>query len=287
MRKLLLLLFVTALAAHAAPRSPELQTAVDLYNQRKNPEAKAAFEKLTSADAKNADAWHFLGQLALRADDPEAAVKHHEKAIALDPANSNYQWRLGDAYGRSAQKAGVFSKMGLAGKCRTAYEKAVELDPKNLDARFSLMSFYQQAPGIAGGGKDKAMAQAQEIKKQDASRGRQALASVYAADKKFDLAFAQYEEVLKEKPDDYNALFQIGRLAAVSGERLDHGLAVLRQCLRMSPPENAPGHAAAHWRIGFILEKKGDKAAARSAYETSLKVDPKFPQAIDSLKNLK
>ena len=213
-------------------------------------------------------------------------MKQHEKAVALDPANSNYQWRLGDAYGRSAQKAGVFSKMGLAGKCRTAYEKAVELDPKNLDARSSLMNYYQQAPGIAGGSKDKALAQAQEIKKLDASRGRFAFATLYLAEKKYDQAFAEFEEVLKEKPDDYAALFQTGRLAAISGERLDHGLTVLRQCLTMPPPEGQPGHAAAHWRIGFILEKKGDKVGARAAYEASLKLDPKFPQAIESLRKL-
>lgn len=286
MRKLLALLFITALATNAATRSPEQQAAVDLYNQRKNAEAKAAFEKLAAADTKNAEVWHFLGQVAIRADDPETAAKHHEKAVALDPANSNYHLRLGDAYGRSAQKAGIFSKMGLAGKCRTAYEKAVALDPKNIDARFSLMGFYQQAPGIAGGGTDKAMMQAQEIKKLDPARGRQAIAGVYAADKKYDLAFAEYEEVLKATPNDYGALFQTGRLAAISGERLDHGLKVLQQCLAMTAPEGQPPHAAAHWRIGFILEKKGDKAGARAAYEASLKLDPKFPQAIESLKKL-
>jgi tetratricopeptide (TPR) repeat protein len=286
MRKLFVLLFGTALATHAATRSPELQAAAELYNQRKNPEAKAAFEKLAAADAKNAEPWHFLGQLAIRADEAETAVKHHEKAVALDPANSNYQWRLGDAYGRSAQKAGVFSKMGLAGKCRTAYEKAVELDPKNLEARSSLMNYYQQAPGIAGGSKDKALAQAQEIKQLDASRGRFAFATLYLAENKYNQAFAEFEEVLKEKPDDYAALFQTGRLAAISGERLDHGLTVLRQCLTMPPPEGQPGHAAAHWRIGFILEKKSDKVGARAAYEASLKLDPKFPQAIESLRKL-
>jgi predicted negative regulator of RcsB-dependent stress response len=48
-----------------------------------------------------------------------------------------------------------------------------------------------------------------------------------------------------------------------------------------------PGHAAAHWRIGNILELQGDKVGARAAYEASLKADPKFSKAIDSLKNLK
>lgn len=286
MLRLSLAIALTVNLAHAAP-SPEFLAAVDLFNQRgNNAAAKAAMEKIVATEPKNAEAWHHLGMLAQRAGDFETAINHGEKAVALYPRSSIFYLKLGDAYGRSAQKAGIFSKMGLAGKCRTAYEKAVELDPKNLDARFSLMSFYQQAPGIAGGGIDKALGQAQEIKKLDPARGRQAFASVYAADKKYDLAFAEYEEVLKASPNDNGALFQTGRLAAISGERLDHGLEVLRQCLAMTAPEGQPPHAAAHWRIGFIMEKKGDKAGARAAYEASLKLDPKFSQAIESLKKL-
>jgi tetratricopeptide (TPR) repeat protein len=275
-----------AVLASAALDVPAFNAAVELYNQRKAPEAQKAFDALAAANPDNADVQFYLGRLALQREEHEVAVKHLEKAVAAAPNDSRFHHRLGDAYGQSALKAGLFSKMTLAGKCRTAYEKAVELDPKNLDARFSLLGFYQQAPGIAGGGMDKAHAQAQEIKKLDAGRGRQAVAGLYAAEKKYAEAFAEFDAVLKEKPDDYAALFQSGRLAAISGERLPQGLAALRQCLAQTPPEGQPGHAAAHWRIGNILEKQNDKAGARAAYEAALKVDPKFPQAIESLKKL-
>lgn len=284
-RHLLLLVLLASLAF--AARSPEQQAAVDLYNQRKNTEARAAFEKLVAADAKNAEAWHYLGQLALRADDPETAVKHAEKAVALEPNNSAYHQRLGDAYGRSAQKASMLSQMGLARKCKAAYEKAVELDPRNIEARFSLLSYYQQAPGIVGGGMDKALAQAQEIKRLDPVRGRSALAGVHIAEKKYDLAFAEYDAVLRETPDDYAAHYQIGRIAALSGQQLDRGLASLRRCLAMTPPAGQPDHAVVHYRIGGVFEKMGDKAAAKSAYETALKLAPQFAQAADALKKLK
>ncbi len=260
--------------------------AVELYAQRRPLEAQKAFEALAPTAPENAEIRFYLGRLALQRNDHEAAVAHLEKAVALAPTDSRMYHRLGDAYGLTAQKAGIFSKMSWAGKCRTAYEKAVELDPKNIDARWSLMEYCRQAPGIAGGGNDKALVQAQEIKKLDAQRGRVAVAMVYAADKKYDLAFGEFEEALKTNPTDYTALFQTGRLAAISGERLDRGLIVLRQCLAQVPPAGQPGHAAAHWRIGVILEKKNDQPAARSAYEAALKVDPKFPQALESLKKL-
>jgi tetratricopeptide (TPR) repeat protein len=164
--------------------------AVELYTQR-SPGAQAAFEKLAAANPDNASILFYLGRLALQRNDHEAAVKHLEKAVALAPNDSRMHHRLGDAYGLSAQKAGLFSKMSLAGKCRTSYEKAVELDPKSLDARFALLGFYQQAPGIAGGGLDKAHVQAQEIKRLDAGRGRQAVAGLYIVEKKYAEAFAE------------------------------------------------------------------------------------------------
>lgn len=274
------------LLASAAVDPAAFTAAVELYNQRKPLEAQKAFETLAAADAGNADAQFYLGRIALQRDDHEKAVAYLEKAVALSPADARFHLRLGDAYGRSAQKAGMFSKMGLAGKCRTSYEKAVELDPKNIDARFSLLGFYQQAPGIVGGGMDKALAQAQEIKRLDPARGRMAIAGVYVIEKKYAAAFAEFDDALKEKPGDYAALFQTGRLAAITGERLAGGLEALRQCLTQNPPEGQPGHAAAHWRIGNILEKQNDRTGARAAYEAALKVDPKFPQAIESLKKL-
>ena len=194
--------------------------------------------------------------------------------------------RLGDAYGLTAQSAGLFSQMGWAKKCQAEYEKAVELDPKNIDARWSLMEYDRQAPGFVGGGTDKALAQAQEIKKLDEHRGRLAVALVYAADKKYDLAFAEFAEVLKATPDDYQANYQTGRLASISGQQLEQGLALLRKCLSLTPPDGQPPHAAVQWRIGNILEKQGDKAGARAAYEASLKADPNFHQAADALKKL-
>jgi tetratricopeptide (TPR) repeat protein len=91
---------------------------------------------------------------------------------------------------------------------------------------------------------------------------------------------------LKTAPDNYPALFQLGRLAAISGERIDRGMEVLKQCLAMTPPVASPGHDAAHWRLGNLWEKKGDKKIARAEYQAALAVTPNYPQAIEALKKL-
>ena len=278
--------FVLTLLASLTVHGATLDAAKALYHERKDAEAKSAFTALAQSEPRNAEVHFYLGRLANRAREVDAAVKHFEKAVELAPTNSNYHLDLGGAYGQKAMSANLFSKASLAGKSRTAMEKAVELDPRNLEARQGLMQFYQQAPSIMGGGLDKAHAQADEIMKLDVQRGRVAKSLLFVREKQFDAAFALWEEALQQTPDHYGALYQLGRIAAESGQQLDRGLAALERCLKMSPSENDPGHAAAHWRIGNIHEKRGDKTAARAAYDAALTVDAKFQPAIDALKRL-
>lgn len=276
---LLLLAGVPASADDAALRSQ----INDLFRKRQFIEATATLEKITAAEPTNAEAWHFLDQAYLARNDYEKAIAAGEKAVELDPTKSEYQFHLGNAYGYAAQKVGMFSKIGMAKKCKAAYDRAVELDPKNLGARWGVLEFCRQAPSIMGGGMDGAYAQAGEIKKLDPVQGRRAFATLYASDKKYADAFALYEENLKEKPGDADTLNALGRLAISTGEQLDRGLAALRE-LQTQPGRDRD--ARLHWRIGTLLEKKGDKPAAKSAYETALALDPNLTQAAEALKKL-
>jgi len=272
MRRFLLLLALAGLPAFATDSALRGQV-TELFKQRQWPEAQAILEKTTVAEPNNAEAWQFLGQVFLARNEADDAVTALEKATQLDPSQSEYFLQLGHAYGISAMKAGLFSKLGLAKKCKAAYDKAVELDPSSINARWSVMEYCKQAPGIIGGGMDQAYAQAEAIKKLDARRGRIAFASLYTADKKYTEAFALFEEVLRENPHDADALYHVGRIAVLSGEQLDRGLAALRECAKLEGGNNARTHT----RIGNILEKQGDKPGA---------LDPKFTQAAESLRKL-
>ena len=282
----IILLLLTLTVAHGAVSPDKIEKVRALLREKKIAEAESAANALVAANPKEADAYALLGSVRTAKGDGDAAVKACEKAVELAPTSSEYQLQLGDACGLAVQTAGMFTKMSLGKKCLAAYEKAVELDPTNLTARSSLASMYQMAPGMMGGGIDKAYAQAVEIKKLDANRGRVAYAIIYVGEKKYTEAFAETEEVLKATPDYYAALFQFGRITALTGERVDRGMDALKKCLTLSPPPGSPGHDAAYWRLGNLWEKKGDKQAARAAYEASLAINPNFQQAIDSLKKL-
>ncbi len=283
-RLVLLLVFAFhVLAAAATPRDAALAH----FQAKRYPEAREAFAQLAAAEARNAEARYYLGVLAARRGDPDEAIRQLEAATALAPKNSDYFAELGGAYGTAAGRAGVLAKLGLARRCQAALEQAVALNPDNLGARNGLISYYRAAPSFAGGGLSKAYEQAEEIRKRHPLMGATVLAQLYLAERRYDEAFALLEEVLRGAPDNYLALYSLGRTSAQTGLRLERGEQVLRRCLALAPGPGEPPHAAVHWRLGNLAEKRGQPAAARAAYEASLAADPGFTQARESLARLK
>ncbi len=281
------LLLLTTLAGGSRLAATTFDDAQELYRAKRYAEARTAFEAVAAAEPDNAAAAYHLGQLALMRNDETEAVRWLQKATALAPTSARYVRALGDAYGLSTQKAGLFSKLGLARKCLAAYEKAVELDPDDVNARYALLNFYRQAPGFAGGGLDKARAEAREIQKRDDVRGTVALAEISVAEKKYDEAFAALDSLRQRHPGSPEAAYAIGRTAASSGRQLDAGAALLKEYLAHTPDDKQPPLWAARWRRGQIYEKKGDPAGARAEYQAALKLNPTQPQLLEALQRVK
>jgi tetratricopeptide (TPR) repeat protein len=141
--------------------------------------------------ARDAESHNLLCRAYFSEDHFDEAVRECEAAAAAAPANSNYQRWLGSAYGEKAGHSGRFSAFGLAKKAHAAMEKAVQLDPKSVDAVSDLGEYCVDAPGIVGGGLDKANALAQKLLVLDAPRGHGLLARI--AEKQNNLAVAEKE----------------------------------------------------------------------------------------------
>ena len=90
-----------------------------------------------------------------RADE---ALKLAEQCVAAHPQYSGCYLASGNALGAKARHAGPMAAMGDATRVRDDFLKAVELDPRNTDARFALLDYYIQAPRLVGGGKARAHA---------------------------------------------------------------------------------------------------------------------------------
>jgi tetratricopeptide (TPR) repeat protein len=287
--------FVVALAccgwvavAWPAPASGgDFSQALSLYQTGNYSEARIRFARLAAERPNDVEINFYLGRLAWWFDDDAAAVLHLERAAQNAPRDARIQNALGDAYGLRALNVEFFAKYGWAKKCLAAHELAVHLAPDNAACRWGLMGYYCLAPVFAGGGYDKAFVQAAVIRKLDPVSGRVAFATVYLAEGRNGAAFAEFDSALRSAPDDFFTLYHIGRCAAVSGEQLDRGAAALRRCLHLTPPEgeDMPTEASVHFRLGNILEKQGDKAAARKEYDAASRVQPDFRADKIQLKN--
>lgn len=257
-----------------------------------------------------------LGKRALEQNDASRAVTYLEKAVSLNPRSSEYYDWLGKAYGTQAQQASKFKQMSLAKKTKSAWEKAVALDPENIEARQDIIMYYLQAPGFMGGSKTKAREQALEIKKRsafrgalnmasvcaemrdqtcaetelksaitnfpDSSAGYRALTELYVSAKQYDRAFATIGMRLLAKPADPVALYSYGRTASISGQNLERGEQALRAYI--AAPLSSPPVANAHYRLGLILEKRGDKEGAKREYRAAVQLNPHYDEAKKALR---
>lgn len=265
----------------------DFETAVAHYRDRRFGEAQPLFEKIAASAPTNAQVVFYLGALALRRGDFAESVKQLERATQLDPSSGHYQNELGDAYGVSAQKGGMLSKLGFAKKCLAAYERAVALEPDNLEYRLSVINYYVQAPGFAGGSMKKAYAIAEELRKRDPLVGGLTIAGLYGSEKKWPQAFDIVDALRKAYPERRELLYQIGRLAAISGHQLERGRDALDEYLKIPPAPGQPTPLQAQLRLGALHEKRGDTGSARAAYRAALEIDENSSTAREALERLK
>jgi tetratricopeptide (TPR) repeat protein len=272
-------------AADATPTG--LKEAIDLFRAKKYPDARAALEKYVTAHPESAAGNYYLGRtLELRGDRDALpdAVKRYEKAVELEPENPTYLGRYG---GASLQLAERTTSLGAARRGRDAMEKAVKLDPSDLDAREGLYQFYTRAPWPLGSSA-RAAAHLDAIRQRDPGRAMVLSELNRINDGDYSGAFKLCDEALAHDPANYNALFQYGRTAGLSGDHLDLGLARLRQCLDLSPPTpGSPSHSEIWRHIGTLREKLHQPAEARTAYEKALQLDAGNREAASALAKLK
>lgn len=280
-------LLVTGTVVPGLLGADAFNAAVAEFNARRFAEAQVAFAALPATDPRQAEIAYYLGALALRRGTPAEALPLLERAVALDPAYARAYQALGDAYGLSAQKAGLLSKLGLAKKCLASYEKAVALAPNVISYRFSLLNYYSQAPALAGGGRDKAFAVAREIQKLDPIMGGLSIVNLHVIEKEWRQAFALVEELRQAHPGNNELHYQFGRLASLSGQQVEPGIAALQRFLDAPPAPEETSRIQAQFRMGILLEKRGDSAAAKQAYRQTLELNPNHRPAQEALERLK
>jgi tetratricopeptide (TPR) repeat protein len=162
-------------------------------------EADRALGLLVSPPAgvqEHAEAENLACRVRMTLEQWDAAVSACEQAVQLEGQNSNYHLWLGRALGRKAAQASFLTAYGLAKRARAEFEEAVRLNPLNVEALSDVGNFYQQAPGVVGGGIDKAEAIAERLDKIDAARGHQLRALIAEQQRDYLAVEQQYRQAI-------------------------------------------------------------------------------------------
>jgi tetratricopeptide (TPR) repeat protein len=281
--------------------------------------ALALLRAVPQSDASLAQAANLECRVRMTLEQWDAAISACERAIRIDGQNSNYHAWLGRALGEKADRASFLTAFGLAKRVRSEFEEAVRLDPRNASALADLGQFYEQAPGVVGGGIEKAGSIAAQLESVDPTRAHHLRGQIAEQRKDYGTAEREYKQAITSSPypgsqwmelagfyrrrqrwGDMESAIRSGDSAAqrdrVEGLALFDGASLLTETHRdpvqaakmlddylagSAKTEEAPAFAALI-RLAHLRDQLGDPAAANRERAAALAMANEYKPAEDA-----
>jgi tetratricopeptide (TPR) repeat protein len=195
----------------SAPVVVPAQTSPDaLIEAGHGKRARAIVEARYAANPNDPDTLRLMSWVKQEQGDLAAATQFAEKAVAAAPKDPRCHFRLADATGEEAQKAGMLKQVGLGRKFKKEIDTVLALNPKHTGALNYLMEFYLHAPGIVGGDKKKAAEIPGQIAAVDPVKGVFAEIELARFDKQTDRLPGLYRKAVELQPGSYDARVSLG-----------------------------------------------------------------------------
>jgi tetratricopeptide (TPR) repeat protein len=287
----------------ALPILADTTQANSLLQQGRVDEATTVLHELLSTQPQDATAHQLLCRVNYAQDMADNAIRECELAVSNAPSSSDNQMWLARAYGFKASHANPIAALSLAIKVRTAFERAVQLDPENIHAMDDLGEFYVAAPSLIGGGFDKAQALAAKMQPHFPSEAHRLLALVAEKKKNDAAAESEFSNAVAagKTPDAYidlghfyqrhnkpDKMFEALQAAIAADHRKGPALVdaasiltdanrspdlaeTLLRAYLASPAktDDAPAFRV-HVQLGNLLAHRGDTAGAHREYAAAL-----------------
>jgi tetratricopeptide (TPR) repeat protein len=300
-------LLVMTTVAYADVPPAQLLAAVrgDLIQGRADHGLQALDEVLTQ-DPRNAEAHNLQCRIYLQEQRWSDAIKPCETAVKLAPDNGNYHLWLARALGEKADRVSFITAYKMAKQIHVEFETAAKLDPRNANALSDLGEFYVDAPGIVGGGLDKAEGVAQQLDAFAPDRAQYIRARIAEDQKDYERAEEEYKAAIAGSKEPAGAWMDLASFyrrrqrwgdmiqAVHKGAALDtqHGVAssdgasvliragrdlpFARQLLEQylaSPnkSEDAPAFQT-HVQLGKLLNSLGDALGAQQQFAAAVEL---------------
>lgn len=236
-------------------------------------------------------------EAALQLDPSHLAARHalitfHLNAPGIVGGSKAEVRRLVEEIRRIAPAEGYLAEIRLALEDKQTQQveplllKALQADSRNYSVHLQLAAHYASEAVKKYDLAEKHAREAMRLEPQR-SAGYSLLAQSYAVlDRVADME-AVLQQWRQAVPDDLNPHYQAGRVLLGAGRDLERAEAFFRQYLKHEPEPGSPSHAAAHWRLGQVLEKLGRKPEAVAQFQAAVRLNPRFEPARNDLRRLR
>ncbi len=224
-----------------------------------------AIDKLTelaNGAPQQAELLAEIGFLELVAGKSKDALVHLTQVHELAPENPWVALSMATAQRR----------LGETGKAEELYREALRLRPDYGAARIALGKMLRRSGRL-----DEALPilekAAEHGGNEERARALTALGRAYLEKGRQADAKRVFEQAIERAPASVSIRLEIARsYTSVGGEKeLAQAIELLRQAIRL-----APALAALHGGMAAALEKKGDRSAAKEAFQRALELDPQY-----------
>ena len=275
--------------------------------------AAPIFKSYLKNNPENLKTLEYLGDIAGYAKDWDTAIEYYESLVELQPKVANYHYKYGGVLGMKALEINKLRALGLIGDIKNAFITATELDPSHIEARWALVEFYIQLPGIIGGSEDKALKYANELLKLSPVDGYLAkgyiaeyndrpkdaevqykkavavggsvtcytkLSEHYEKNENPDAAIATLVEAQEKHAENNRLHYQLGKVAGQYGIGLDQGILCLHHYIKNYSTQDGVPKDWAYLRLAQIYRHKSDKGEAKKWISKALASRSDFKEAL-------
>ena len=252
----LIVTLVQALDARGKASAGSLRHLAVAYEQlNRLPDARQTLERVAVADPGNPRHLLELARIAHLAHDLEGCLGYLGHARDLTPEDARIHFLFGL----------VAVELELPVEARRSLDKALALDPKNPEYNYAmggvLLSGGSGAESVPFFAKYVAALPGE-------SKGHLALGAAYFASMDYDRCRAEMLGIAKDPKTEAGAAYYLGRVARME-ENYDEALGYLERAIKL-----VPSFAEAYTELARVRIGQGQLAAARTAVDRALALDP-------------
>ena len=194
---------------HSDNTGSSIETLVSTLKATLTKEQSQAAEKLekeyTSASDKNSALRELTNHWSMVLKQPVVAAYYTEQAAIANPIEQNWL-DAANRYYAAARFAKETEKAAVTNKAIECFEKAIALNPANVEAKVSLAACFVESPDPMKG-----IGMLREIEKTDSNNVNLQLNFAFFSERsgQFDKAIKRFEKVLKLQPDFIEAYLHL------------------------------------------------------------------------------